>query len=96
MLGGTHLLTKLLLPALENAAAAEAAETLTPTTAVAPSSGDAAGVASDAGSAGRSGVRGAGARVINVSSAGMYTVSGKGISKDLESRRVDPWDATVV
>lgn len=71
MMGGTYLLTKLLLPALENAAVSQEKEGM---------------------SRGEEGL----ARVINVSSAGMYTVSGSGISKDLESRRVDPWDPTVV
>lgn len=79
MLGGTYLLTKLLLPALE--VAASTAPTAT---------------AADGESEGGSGAGGRGARVINVSSGGMYTVSGAGIAEDLNSEGVEPFDPTVV
>lgn len=72
MLGGTFLLTKLLMPALEKAAAQGSTE-------------NAEGDAPEGG-----------ARVINVSSGGMYTVSGEGISGDMDSRRVVPYDSTVM
>ena len=76
MLGGTFLLTKLLMPALEEAATRHGSG---------GSTEKAEGVAP-----------GGGGRVINVSSGGMYTVSGEGISKDMDSRRVDPYDAAVM
>lgn len=81
MLGGTFLLTRLLLPALE-----EAAKTATTTEAAAGEGG------------GESGERrpSQGARVINVSSGGMYTVSGAGIAEDMNSEKVEPYDGTVV
>ena len=81
MLGGTYLLTKLLLPALEEAASARPTPTAT------------AGSGRDA--SGGGGGHG-GARVINVSSGGMYTVSGAGIAGDLNSEGVEPFDPTVV
>lgn len=68
MVGGAFLLTKLLLPSLERAAAADT----------------------------RGGNAGSGARVINVSSAGMYTVSANGIAKDLNSVGVEPYDGTLM
>ncbi|CAM9460763.1 unnamed protein product [Hapterophycus canaliculatus] len=78
MVGGAYLLTRLLLPALE-----EAAKIATTTAA-------GAGAASDDGG------QKEGARVINVSSGGMYTVSGAGIAEDMNSKRVEPYDGTVV
>ncbi|CAM9475878.1 unnamed protein product [Laminaria digitata] len=77
MLGGTFLLTKLLMPALEKAATQH---------------GSGRGTEKGAGAA----APGGGARVINVSSGGMYTVSGEGVSKDMDSRRVEPYDGTVI
>lgn len=86
MLGGTQLLTKLLLPALENASSgsAEAATSTTATTAAAVTT------------TGKGTGGGAGARVINVSSGGMYTVSGAGVAQDMDSKGVEPYDGTVV
>lgn len=81
MLGGTYLLTKLLLPALEKAASTAEAP---PTESTAAAGG------------GSVGVEGAGARVINVSSGGMYTVSGAGIADDIDSEGVEPYDGTIV
>ncbi|CAN0002459.1 unnamed protein product [Pylaiella littoralis] len=80
MLGGTQLLTKLLLPALENASSASAA----------------AATATAGTLTGEGGGGGAGARVVNVSSGGMYTVSGAGIAEDMDSKGVEPYDGTVV
>ncbi|CAM9756681.1 unnamed protein product [Scytosiphon promiscuus] len=80
MLGGTYLLTRLLLPALE-----EAAKAASTTAAAAEGS-------SDGGERGQPD----GARVINVSSGGMYTVSGAGVAKDMNSTKVEPYDGTVV
>lgn len=70
MLGGSYLLTKLLLPVLENAATAD--------------------VEGNSGT-----VRGA-ARVINVSSGGMYAVSATGVAEDLNSVKVEPYDGTLM
>lgn len=85
MLGGTYLLTKLLLPALEKAAC---------TTGAPPPSTTSDARGGDGGSDGGGG--GKGARVINVSSGGMYTVSGAGIADDIDSEGVEPYDGTVV
>lgn len=76
MLGGSFLLTKLLMPALDEAATRH---------------GSGGGTEKDGGVA-----PGGGARVINVSSGGMYTVSGEGISNDMDSRRVEPYDGTIM
>eukprot|EP00903_Cladosiphon_okamuranus_P011221 g10587.t1 len=81
MLGGTYLLTKLLLPALEKAASTGAAPP--------PAITSAEGKSSVGGAGG-------GARVINVSSGGMYTVSGAGIADDIDSEGVEPYDGTIV
>lgn len=82
MVGGTHLLTKLLLPSLE-AAAATAAVT------------DENGSEPTSGGTG-SGNSVGGARVINVSSGGMYSVSAKGVAADLNSVGVEPYDGTLM
>lgn len=101
MLGGTYLLTKMLLPALENAAARAAIGTSSVASGSSSGSASAEAAADNESNVSqeKEGMPRGGeglARVINVSSAGMYTVSGSGISKDLGSRRVDPWDPTVV
>ncbi|CAM9933418.1 unnamed protein product [Ectocarpus sp. 12 AP-2014] len=85
MLGGTYLLTKLLLPALEKAAMTAEDSTVAAATSSAEGGADS-----------RPGGGKTGARVINVSSGGMYTVSGAGIAADLDSKGVDPYDGTVV
>ena len=82
MLGGTYLLTKLLLPALEKTAST--AEPPSPETTSATAAGSVSGV-------GR-----AEARVINVSSGGMYTVSAAGIADDIDSEGVKPYNGTIV
>ena len=82
MLGGTYLLTKLLLPALEKTAST--AEAPSPETTSATAAGSVSGV-------GR-----AEARVINVSSGGMYTVSAAGIADDIDSEGVKPYNGTIV
>lgn len=84
MLGGTYLLTKLLLPALEKAAM------------TAEDSTSAASTSAEGGADSIPGGGKRGARVINVSSGGMYTVSGAGVAADLDSKGVDPYDGTVV
>lgn len=75
MLGGTFLLTKLLLPALEGAST--------------NSSDGGEGRPNKLGGSGR-------ARVINVSSGGMYTVAGGGVSENMDSNRVKPYDGTLM
>lgn len=92
MLGGSYLLTKLLLPSLEAAASGGM-------TGSAPDSGcettaqgtDYKGEGNDP----NGGSMGA-ARVINVSSGGMYTVSVKGMAADLNSQGVEPYDGSLM
>lgn len=91
MVGGTHLLTKLLLPSLEAAAATAAVtdENGSEPTSSGPGSEPATGGTGSRNLLG-------GARVINVSSGGMYSVSPKGVAADLNSVGVEPYDGTLM